>query len=109
MFEKGLVVGLVVSVLAFYNGNLRSNPVVVYNFSEKLLLKRTKGDVDFFIINRLYLNHGSLTSHSLTQCIRASVQKMLEEAGSYFEKDTLRPCPHFFHKVGYFHLETDPF
>ena len=48
MFEKGLVVGLVVSVLAFYNGNLRSNPVVVYNFSEILLLKRTKGDVDFF-------------------------------------------------------------
>ena len=48
VFEKGLVVGLVVSVLAFYNGNLRSNPVVVYNFSEKLLLKRTKGDVDFF-------------------------------------------------------------
>ena len=31
-----------VSVLAFYSDDLSSNPAEVYNFSVKLLLKRTK-------------------------------------------------------------------
>ena len=48
VLEKSLVDGLVVSVLAFYNDDLRSNPVVALNFSVKLLLKRTKDDVEFF-------------------------------------------------------------
>ena len=34
--------GQVVSVLAFYSDNPSSNPAEVYNFSVKLLLKRTK-------------------------------------------------------------------
>ena len=34
--------GQVVSVLVFYSDNLSSNPAEVYNFSVKLLLKRTK-------------------------------------------------------------------
>ena len=34
--------GKVVSVLAFYSDNPSSNPAEVYNFSVKLLLKRTK-------------------------------------------------------------------
>ena len=34
--------GQVVSVLAFYSDDPSSNPAEVYNFSVKLLLKRTK-------------------------------------------------------------------
>ena len=34
--------GQVVSMLAFYSDNPSSNPAEVYNFSVKLLLKRTK-------------------------------------------------------------------
>ena len=34
--------GLVVSVLAFYSDDPSLNPTEVYNFSVKLLLKRTK-------------------------------------------------------------------
>ena len=34
--------GLVVSMLAFYSDDLSSIPVEVYNFSVKMLLKRTK-------------------------------------------------------------------
>ena len=34
--------GQVVSVLAFYSNDPSSNPAEVYNFSVKLLLKRTK-------------------------------------------------------------------
>ena len=34
--------GLVVSMLAFYSNHLSSIPVEVYNFSVKMLLKRTK-------------------------------------------------------------------
>ena len=34
--------GQVVSVLAFYSDDPSSNPAEIYNFSVKLLLKRTK-------------------------------------------------------------------
>ena len=39
---KGRGGGQVVSVLPFYSDNPSSNPTDVYNFSVKLLLKRTK-------------------------------------------------------------------
>ena len=45
-FNKSLCLGRgggqVVSVLAFYSDDPSSNPAEVYNFSVKLLLKRTK-------------------------------------------------------------------
>ena len=40
--NKGCGGGLVVSVLAFYSDDPSSIPAEVYNFSVKLLLKRTK-------------------------------------------------------------------
>ena len=40
--ELGCGGGQVVSVLAFYSDDPSSNPAEVYNFSVKLLLKRTK-------------------------------------------------------------------
>ena len=42
MIFQGCGGGQVVSVLAFYSDNPSSNPAEVYNFSVKLLLKRTK-------------------------------------------------------------------
>ena len=42
MFAWGRGGGQVVSVLAFYSDDPSSNPAEVYNFSVKLLLKRTK-------------------------------------------------------------------
>ena len=42
MFALGHGGGQVVSVLAFYSEDSSSNPAEVYNFSVKLLLKRTK-------------------------------------------------------------------
>ena len=52
--------GQVVSVLAFYSDDLSSNPAEVYNFSVKLLLKRTKinkkeAGVGPFFKNKPYL------------------------------------------------------
>ena len=51
-----------VSVLAFYSDNPSSNPAEVYNFSVKLLLKRTKinkkeAGVGPFFYNTLLLSH----------------------------------------------------
>ena len=40
--KQGCGGGQVVSVLAFYSDDPSSNPAEVYNFSVKLLLKRTK-------------------------------------------------------------------
>ena len=42
MVSTGRGGGQVVSELAFYSDNPSSNPAEVYNFSVKLLLKRTK-------------------------------------------------------------------
>ena len=42
LFYPGRGGGQVVSVLAFYSDDPSSNPAEVYNFSVKLLLKRTK-------------------------------------------------------------------
>ena len=41
-FDKGRGGGLVVSVLAFYSNDPSLIPAEVYNFSVKLLVKRTK-------------------------------------------------------------------
>ena len=42
LFKSGRGGGQVVSVLAFYSDDPSLNPAEVYNFSVKLLLKRTK-------------------------------------------------------------------
>ena len=58
--------GQVVSVLAFYSVDPSSNPAEVYNFSVKLLLKRTKinkkrpGLAHFFL--KKALNHFTINS-----------------------------------------------
>ena len=53
--------GQVVSVLAFYSDDPSSNPAEVYNFSVKLLLKRTKinkkeAGVGPFLKHHLFIN-----------------------------------------------------
>ena len=55
--------GQVVSVLAFYSDDPSSNPAEVYNFSVKLLLKRTKINGKEAGVGPFFLNIPDLLQH----------------------------------------------